>query len=175
MRRREFLAALGAAIALVARPARAQTASVGVLMAGEESAPDNQKRLAAFRQGLSELGWKDGATIRIVYRWSAGKRELMRQYAEELVALAPDVILANSTPVIATLKSLTNSIPIVFALSIDPVGLGFVKSLARPGGNITGFTFINPELIAKWMQLLKDVTPGMTRAAVLFNPVTTPE
>ena len=147
---------------------------VGVLMAGDESAPDNQKRLAAFRQGFADLGWRDGQNVHIEYRWSAGKEELIHRYAEELVALAPNVILANSTPVIAAFKSITASIPIVFALAIDPVGLGFVASLAHPGGNITGFTFINPELIGKWMELLKDVMPSTTRAAVLYNPATTP-
>jgi putative ABC transport system substrate-binding protein len=147
---------------------------VGVLMAGDESAPDNQKRIAAFRQGLAELGWKDGKNVHLVYRWSAGKSELIRQYAEELVALAPDVILANSTPVVAVFKSITTSIPIVFALAIDPVGLGHVQSLSHPGGNITGFTFINPELIGKWMELLKEIAPNTTQAAVLFDPATSP-
>jgi putative tryptophan/tyrosine transport system substrate-binding protein len=143
-------------------------------MAGNEGAPDNQKRITAFREGLADLGWANGHNIRIVYRWSAGQSELIRQYAEQLVALTPDVILANSTPVIEAFKSMTASIPIVFALSIDPVGLGFVKSLSHPGGNITGFTFIDPQLIAKWMQLLKDASADIARAAVIYNPGTTP-
>jgi putative tryptophan/tyrosine transport system substrate-binding protein len=178
MQRRQFITLFGAAAAIYPHAAHAQTSgrapTVAVLMAGNESAPDNQKRIAAFRQGLADAGWKDGHDIRVVYRWSAGQSELIGRYAGELVALAPDVILANSTPVIAAFKSMTASIPIVFALSIDPVGLGFVKSLSHPGGNITGFTFIDPELIAKWMQLLKDVSPNITRAAVIYNPATTP-
>jgi putative ABC transport system substrate-binding protein len=144
-------------------------------MAGSENSDENAPRVAAFRKALAELGWKDGDNIRIEYRWSAGKRELIQQYAKELVALAPDVILANlanSTPVISAFKSMTSSIPVVFALSMDPVGLGHVKSLSQPGGNFTGFTFIDPELIGKWMGLLRDVVPGLTQAALLFNPTT---
>jgi putative tryptophan/tyrosine transport system substrate-binding protein len=178
MRRRQFIALLGGAAAAWPFAALAQRPGgmpvVGVLMAGDESAPDNQKRIAAFCQGLAELGWKDGENVHLVYRWSAGKSELIRQYAEELVALAPDVILANSTPVVAVFKSITTSIPIVFALAIDPVGLGHVQSLSHPGGNITGFTFINPELIGKWMELLKEIAPNTTQAAVLFDPATSP-
>jgi putative ABC transport system substrate-binding protein len=147
---------------------------LGVLLSGVESDPDSQVRMAAFRQGLAELGWKDGDNLRIEYRWSGGKSELIRQYAEELVALAPDVILANSTSVIEAFKSITSTVPIVFALAIDPVRLGHVKSLARPGGNFTGFTFINPEIIGKWMGLLREVMPDVTRAATLFNPKTVP-
>jgi putative ABC transport system substrate-binding protein len=103
-----------------------------------------------------------------------GRIELIREYSRELVALAPDLIIANSTPAIQAIKEMTDSIPIVCALVIDPVGLGFVKSLSHPGGNITGFTYINAELIGKWADLLKDVTPGFTQAAVMYNPKTTP-
>jgi len=158
--------------------ARAQRAGgmakVGVLMAGAESASDNQVRIAAFRQGLAALGWRDGENVKIEVRWSNGRSELIQQYARQLVALAPDVIRANSTPVIAEFQTLTKTIPVVFALATDPVGLGHVKSLAHPGGNFTGFTFIDLQLIGKWMGLLKDVSPGMIRAAVLFNPQTSP-
>jgi putative ABC transport system substrate-binding protein len=143
-------------------------------MAGEESAPENRPRIAAFREGLAQLGWKDFENVHIEYRWSAGKEELIRQYAAELTALRPNVIVANSTPAVAALKAITTSIPIVCALVIDPVGLGFVQSLSRPGGNITGFTFINPELIGKWLALLKDVAPGTNSAALLFDPATSP-
>jgi len=145
---------------------------VGVLMPGREGDPDNQARIAAFRQGFADLGWKDGQNVHIEYRWADGKIELIRQYAEELVALAPNVILANSSPVIEALKKITSSIPIVFALVNDPVGQGFAKSLSHPGGNVTGFTFTNPEMIGKWVGLLKDMAPGITRAALLFNPST---
>ena len=117
---------------------------------------------------------QDGQNLRVIYRWSTGKRELIDQYVGELVALKPDVILANSTPVITAFKGMTSSIPVVFALSMDPVGLGHVKSLSHPGGNFTGFTFVDPELVGKWMQLLKDVVPGLTQAALLYNPQTTP-
>jgi putative ABC transport system substrate-binding protein len=147
---------------------------VGVLMPGREGDPDSQARIAAFRQGFADLGWKDGQNVHIEYRWADGKIELIRQYAEELVALAPNVILANSSPVIEALKKITSSIPIVFALVNDPVGQGFAKSLSHPGGNITGFTFTNPEMIGKWVGLLKDMAPGITRAALLFNPSTAP-
>ena len=177
MKRRAFIGLLGAAVSL-AFAARAQAAGalrkVGVLLSGVESDPDSQLRIAAFRRGFAELGWKEGENVHIEYRWSAGKRELIRQYAEELVALAPDVILANSTPVIAMLKSMTTSIPVVFALATDPVGLGHAESLSRPGGNFTGFTFIDPVLIGKWIGLLKEVMPSLARAGLLFNPGTTP-
>ena len=112
--------------------------------------------------------------VTIEYRWGAGEIGRIQQYAEELVALKPDVILANSTPVIGALQKLTKTIPIVCALVNDPVGLGFVASLARPGGNITGFTFIDPDLIGKWMELLKQVAPSINRAALVFNPKTAP-
>jgi putative ABC transport system substrate-binding protein len=175
MDRREFTALL---IGTVAAPvaARAQRASgtpkIGVLMAGVENSPENAPRIAAFRKALTDLGWRDGDNVHIEYRWSAGKNELIQQYASELVALSPDVILANSTTVIAAFKNITTSIPVVFALAMDPVGLGHVKSLSRPGGNFTGFTFIDPELIGKWMELLRDVAPGLSQACLLFNPST---
>ena len=177
MQRREFITLIGAAAALPLA-AMAQTQGgprkLGVLMAGSENAPENRPRVAAFRQALRDLGWNEGDNLRVEYRWSGGKSELISQYADELVALAPDVILANSTPVITAFKKITPSIPVVFALAIDPVGLGHVQSLSRPGGNFTGFTFIDQDLIGKWMELLKDVSPGLTQAAVLFNPRTFP-
>jgi putative ABC transport system substrate-binding protein len=178
MRRREFIGLLGGAAASLPLLAHAQgtggVRKVGVVLSGVESDPDSQARITAFRDGLAKLGWKEGENVQIEYRWSAGKSDLIRQYAEELVALKPDVILANSTPVIAMLKSLTTSIPVVFALATDPVGLGHVQSLARPGGNFTGFTFIDPALIGKWIGLLKEIMPNLARAGLLFNPNTTP-
>jgi len=178
MNRRAFITLLSGAATTWPLAARGQRSgsipNVAVLMAGDENAPDNQKRIGAFRDAFAKLGWRDGENIHIAYRWSAGKSELIRQYAAELVALAPDVILANSTPVVTELKEITSSIPVVCALVMDPVGLELVKSLSRPGGNITGFTFVNPELIGKWTDLLKDVAPGVTRAALPFNPATTP-
>jgi putative ABC transport system substrate-binding protein len=176
--RRKFIAALGGTVFAWPLAARAQQADrvrrVGVLMPFRESDPDSQARIAALRQGFADLGWKDGQNIHIEYRWADVKIELIRQYAEELVALAPDVIIADSTPAIEALKKITSSIPIVFAVVNDPVGQGFVKSLSHPGGNITGFTYFNPEMIGKWVGLLKDVAPGITRAALLFNPSTAP-
>jgi putative tryptophan/tyrosine transport system substrate-binding protein len=177
MKRRAFIAGLGGAAAwpLTARAQRSGAPrTVGVLMTVAENDPDSQRRIAAFRQGFADLGWKDGQNVRLEYRWAAGRSDLINKYAEELTALAPDVILANSTPVVAALQKVTKSIPIVFALANDPVGLGFVQSLARPGGNITGFTFINPALIGKWLGLLGELRPVITRAALLFNPDTAP-
>jgi putative ABC transport system substrate-binding protein len=178
MKRREFMAVLGGAAASWPFAARAQgtggVRKVGVLLSGVEGDPDSQLRIAAFRRGFAELGWKEGENVQIEYRWAAGKSDLIRQYAEELVALKPDVILANSTPVIAMLKSLTTSIPVVFALATDPVGLGLVNSLSRPGGNLTGFTFIDPALVGKWIGFLKEIMPNLARAALLFDPNTTP-
>jgi putative ABC transport system substrate-binding protein len=178
MKRREFMAVLGGAAASWPFAARAQgtggVRKVGVLLSGVEGDPDSQLRIAAFRRGFAELGWKEGENVQIEYRWSAGKSDLIRQYAEELVALKPDVILANSTPVIATLKSLTTSIPVVFALATDPVGLGHVQSLSRPGGNFTGFTFIDPALIGKWIGFMREIMPNLARAGLLFDPKTTP-
>jgi putative ABC transport system substrate-binding protein len=138
-----------------------------VLLAGFEGSAENAPRIGAFRKAMSEFGWLDGQNVHVEYRWSAGKAELVRQYAKEIVASAPDVILANSTPVISAFKSMTTSIPVVFALAMDPVGLGHVQSLSRPGGNFTGFTFINPELIGKWIGLLKEMVPDLTQAALL--------
>jgi putative tryptophan/tyrosine transport system substrate-binding protein len=178
MKRREFITLLGGAAAAWPLTARAQRSSglrtVGVLMTVAESDPESHARIAAFQQGLADLGWKDGENVHITYRWSASNSEFIRQYAEELVALSPDVILANGTPAVAALKKITSSVPIVCAMVQDPVGLGLVKSLSHPGGNITGFTFVNPELIGKWTGLLRDVVPHVTRAALMFNPKTTP-
>ena len=178
MKRREFIALVGGVAAMWPFAARAQRTGgvrkVGVLLSGVESDPDSQARIAAFRRGFTELGWKEGENVQIEYRWSAGQSDLIRRNAEELVALKPDVILANSTPVIAMLKSMTTSIPVVFALATDPVGLGHIQSLSRPGGNFTGFTFIDPALIGKWIGFLKEIIPNLGRAGLLFNPGTTP-
>jgi putative ABC transport system substrate-binding protein len=173
MNRRKFLI-LSTTAGLLPVAARSQgpRRTIGVLMAGSEGSAENAPRIAAFRRALTELGWRDGDNVDITYRWSAGKNELVQQYAKELVERAPDVILANSTTVVSALKSRTDSIPVVFALTMDPVGLGQIKSLSHPGGNFTGFTFIDPELIGKWMELLGDVAPGLTQAGLLFSPDT---
>jgi putative ABC transport system substrate-binding protein len=175
MRRREFISLVGGTAAAWPLAARAQAMrKLGVLMIVADNDPDSNRRIAAFQEGLRDVGWRDGQNIHIEYRWAAGRPELIHQYAQELVAHAPDVILANGTNVIAELKQLTRSIPIVCALLIDPVNFGFVESLSHPGGNITGFGFINPELIGKWTALLKDTAPGATKAALLHNPKITP-
>jgi putative ABC transport system substrate-binding protein len=170
MRRRGLLA-LGAAAAMPSIAARAQRGLplVAVLMAGVESSEENRPRVAAFRKGLADLGWRDGETVRVEYRWSAGRMDTMQRHAEELVALAPNVIVANSTSAVVTVKGVTSSIPVVFALAIDPVALGQVQSLSRPGGNMTGFTYIDPDLIGKWMGLVQQVKPDTARVAVVFN------
>jgi putative ABC transport system substrate-binding protein len=177
MRRREFITALGAT-ATWSLTAQAQQQgrmrSVGVIMSVAENDTESQTRIAAFRQGFEELGWKDRQNIQIEYRWVAGNSDLLKRYTQEIVALRPDVILANGTGVVVALQKITGTIPIVGVLVNDPVGLGFVKSLAHPGGNITGFTYIDPEMISKWMGLLKDVTPDLNRTALLFNPTTAP-
>jgi putative tryptophan/tyrosine transport system substrate-binding protein len=176
MRRREFISLVGGAAAFWPMMAGAQPRmrKLGVLMIVAEDDPDSKLRIAAFRQGLQDLGWQEGRNIQIEYRWAGGKPDLIRQYTQELVALAPDIILANGTPVVAALKPLTRSIPIVGVLVVDPVGLGFVTSLSRPGGNITGFSFINSELIGKWTSLIKDAAPGVSRGVLLYNPRITP-
>jgi putative tryptophan/tyrosine transport system substrate-binding protein len=178
MQRREFIALLGGAAAAWPLAARAQQADrvpfVGVLMTGSENDPDSKLRIEGLHQGFEEAGLKNGQNIRIEFRWADGRVDGIERITAEMVRLAPDVILANSTPIVARLKKLTSSIPVVCALINDPVGLGFVQSLSRPGGNVTGFTFINPELIGKWMGLLKDVAPATTKAALLFNPKTAP-
>jgi putative tryptophan/tyrosine transport system substrate-binding protein len=171
MRRREFITLLGGAAAAWPLAARAQQADhvrrIGVLMAYAEDNPDGKPRLAAFAQRLQELGWTDGRNIHIEYRWSAGDAERTRRFAAELVALAPDIILAGNTSTVGPLQQATRTVPIVFAGVVDPVGAGFVDSLARPGGNITGFTQFEYGMSGKWLELLKEVAPHVKRAAVL--------
>jgi putative tryptophan/tyrosine transport system substrate-binding protein len=170
MQRREFITLLGGAVALPLA-ARAQDSErmrrIGVLMPGTADDAEYQARMAAFLQGLQQLGWSDGRNVRIDIRYAAGDANLIRKYAAELIALAPDVILASSSVAVAALQQATRSAPIVFVAVVDPVGSGFVASLARPGGNTTGFTNFEYGLSGKWLELLKEIAPGMTRAAVL--------
>ena len=174
MNRRAFITALGGAAAAWPLSARAQQGGrvrrIGVLMNVGENDPQGRARLDAFVQRLKELGWSDGSNVRLDIRWGAGNAELFRRYAGELVALAPDVIVANASITVATLHELTRQVPIVFAGVIDPVGAGFVRSLARPGGNTTGFILFEYAIGAKWLELLKEIAPGVTRAAVLRDP-----
>src|SRR5262252_2095996 len=143
---------------------------IGVLMNLAADDPAGRVRLAAFLQGLQQLGWTDGRNVRIDARWAAGDPDHFRKYAAELVALGPDVILATATPAVTALQRVTRSVPIVFVLVIDPVGSGLVASLARPGGNATGFVTFEYALAAKWLELLKEIAPRVTRAAVLRDP-----
>jgi len=177
MKRRELITLLGGAAAwpLAARAQQTeQVRRLGVLMSDAESDPEAQANAAAVRQGLQELGWTDGRNIRIDYRWAGGDRSRMPALAHELVGLKPDVILARSTPATAALKAETSTIPIVFTTVSDPIGSGFVASLSRPGGNITGFTNFESSMSGKWLGLLKEIAPGVTRTGMMFNPETAP-
>ena len=171
MKRREFITLLGGAAAAWPLAARAQQGErmrrIGVLVTFAAGDPVGQARLAAFLQGLQQLGWIDGRNVRIDTRWGAGDADRTRRYAAELVALAPDVIMATGTPTVAALQQATSSAAIVFAAAVDPVGSGFVDSLARPGGNATGFMSFEYGLSGKWLELLKQIAPSVTRAAVL--------
>jgi putative ABC transport system substrate-binding protein len=174
VKRREFITLVGGAAAWPLAVRAQQTERmrrIGVLTAGADvDDPDGQARSAAFLQGLQQLGWTDGRNIRIDYRWGAGDADNIRKYAAELVALAPDVILASGTATMAPLLQATRTVPIVFAQVTDPVGAGFVDSLARPGGNATGFLLFEYSISGKWLELLKEIAPGVTRAAVLRDP-----
>jgi putative ABC transport system substrate-binding protein len=175
MQRREFITLLGGAAVAWPRAARAQQADrmrrVGALMNLAADDPEGKARLTAFLQGLQELGWTDGRNVRIDYRWAAAAdADRLRVYAAELVALAPDVILASTTASVAALRQTTRTVPIVFAIVIDPVGAGLVASLARPGGNATGFTLFEYSLSGKWLELFKEIAPNLTRIAILRDP-----
>jgi putative tryptophan/tyrosine transport system substrate-binding protein len=169
--RRKFLATLGGAAAAWPLAARAQQPErarrIGVLMNLAADDPQALSRITAFVQGLQQLGWTEGRNMRIDTRWAAGDAARFHRYAEELLALAPDVVLASGTPSIQALQQATRTVPIVFASVGDPVGMGLVASLARPGGNITGFTPMEFGFGAKWLELLKEIAPRVTRVAVL--------
>jgi len=169
-RRREFITLIGGAAAwpLAVRAQQGERVRrVGVLMNLAADDPEGQTRIVAFVQGLQQSGWTDGRNIRIDTRWAAGDADRFHRYAEELLALAPDVILASATPSVQALQQATRTVPIVFANVGDPVGMGFVESLARPGGNTTGFTPLEFGFGAKWLELLKEIAPRLTRVAVL--------
>jgi putative ABC transport system substrate-binding protein len=174
VKRREFITLLGGAAASWPFPMWARQAGqmrrVGVLLNFPVDDPEGRTRLGAFLKGLEELGWTDGRNVRIDIRWAADDPARYRQYATELVALAPDVIMASASPSVASVQQVSRAVPIVFANVVDPVGAGFVASLARPGGNATGFTLFEYALSAKWLELLKEIAPHMTRAAVLRDP-----
>jgi len=178
MRRRGFIKLLGGAAAAWPLAARAQQPErmrrIGVL-SGVADDQEGQARVAALKQGLQELGWTDGRNIQIETRFGGGDVGRIRAHAAELVALAPDVIVGQATPAIRALRQATSSIPIVMAAVNDPVEQGFVSSLAHPGGNITGFMFIDFQMVGKWLEILKEAAPGISRAALMFNPDTTPQ
>jgi putative ABC transport system substrate-binding protein len=176
-RRREFILALAGAAAAWPLAARAQQPDrmrrMGVLMPLAADDPVGQARIAALREGLEKLGWTEGRNIRIDTRWmTTGDVESMQRFAKELVALQPDLILTQSTPITATMLQETRTIPIVFALVADPIGSGFVASFPRPGGNVTGFVTMEPAMAGKWLELLKEIAPRVARVAFLFNPAT---
>jgi len=174
IRRRELITLLGGAAAwpLAARGQQAERMRrIGVLMALAADDPDAQMRIGAFLQALPQLGWTVGRNVQIDMRWATTETDSLRKHAAELAALAPDVLVAGSgTATIAPLLQATRTVPIVFTVAVDPVGAGFVASLARPGGNATGFTTFEYGLSGKWLELLKEIAPHVTRAAVLRDP-----
>jgi putative tryptophan/tyrosine transport system substrate-binding protein len=178
MKRREVVALLAGAVAwpLVARAQRPERVRrIGVIMAAtEEKEPESQGRITAFREGLAALGWTEGRNIRIDYRFGGGDPDRIGNVVVELVRSGPDLIVASTTAATAALKQATNTIPVVFAVVNDPVGQGLISSLARPGGNITGFTYADFALLGKWLEMLKQIAPGVRKAILLFNPETVP-
>jgi len=176
MRRRAFIMLLGGAAAAWPLAARAQQGErmrrMGVLMAYAESDREGRAWVAAFREGLQKLGWTEDRTVRSDYRWATSDVELMQRFAKELVGLQPDLILSQNTPTTRALLQQTHTIPIIFAQVADPVGDGFIASLPRPGGNVTGFIGMEAAIAGKWLELLKEIAPPVTRVALLFNPAT---
>jgi putative ABC transport system substrate-binding protein len=178
VKRREIITLLGGAAAAWPLASRAQQGErmrqIGVLMATAENDPQYQGFVVAFREGLQKLGWVDGRNIRIDTRWAALDMEATKRLAKQLVALQPDLILSNNTPTTAALLEQTRTIPIIFGTVADPIGSGFVASLARPGGNATGFATIEGSLGGKWLELLKEIAPRVNRVAFVFNPTMAP-
>jgi putative ABC transport system substrate-binding protein len=178
MRRRQFITLLGGTAATWPLAVRAQQPArmrrIGVLMNLVSDDHESQARIGAFLQGLQEFGWAVGRNIRIDYRWAAGDADRVRQYAGELVALAPEVILTSGSTALAPLLQATRKVPIVFAQVPDPVGAGLVKSLAHPGGNATGFLTFEYGMSGKWLELLNQIAPGVTLVAVIRDAATSP-
>jgi putative ABC transport system substrate-binding protein len=179
MKRREFITLLGGAAAAWPLSVRAQQRDqmrrVGVLMNSAATDPTYQSYLAAFVQALRQLGWTEGQNLRIDIRWSAGDAGLARTYAAQLIGLLPDVILASSTTNLEVVRQATSTVPVVFLQVGDPVAQGFVASLRQPGGSLTGFSTFEFSMGGKWLDLLKEITPGLARVAVMFNPETSPQ
>src|ERR1700722_5788695 len=179
MRRRQFIAALGGAVAALPSALRAQQGDhrvrqIGVLMSVVPDDPAGDADIAALRQGLDELGWTDGRNIQIHVRWPGGDVERVRALAKDLVDLKPDVLIARSTPPTMALRRETDAIPIVFVNIAEPVESGLAQTLARPGGNVTGFTNFESSIGGKWVQVLKEVGPRITRIGMIYNPQTAP-
>jgi putative ABC transport system substrate-binding protein len=176
MRRREFITLAGSTAAAWPLAARAQQSDhmrrLGVLMSVTEADAEGQARVAALKLGLLEHGWIEGRNLEIDYRWGGGDNSRLRAYAAELTALNPDVIFAAPSAALAAAQRATRTIPVVFAQVSDPVGAGFVASLAHPGGNITGFALFEFAVGAKWLELLKQIAPSVTRAGVIYDPAT---
>jgi putative ABC transport system substrate-binding protein len=175
MRRREFVTLIGGAVAAWPRLTFAQQPAdrlrrIGVLMAYTEDSPEDQQRVAAIKEALKQFGWTEGRNIQSEYRWYAGNADRARLAARELVAMKPDVILVGATPGLVALRQETRSIPLVFAAVTDPIGLGLVESLARPGGNATGFTFFEFSVGTKLLESLQQMAPRVKRIALLYNP-----
>jgi putative ABC transport system substrate-binding protein len=179
MKRREFLGMLGSTAATWPIAALAQQADrvrrIGVLMPESEDRPESQARVVAFERRLQELGWTPGRNLLIDYRWGMGEVEKARTATADLLKLTPNVLVAVASPAAAAMRRTTATIPIVFVAVSEPVAQGFVASLAHPGGNMTGFTHLEPTLGAKWLELLKEIAPGMSRAALMFNAAATPQ
>ncbi len=176
MRRRDLMALLGGAVAAWPLTARAQQPErmrrIGVLMGFEQDDPEGKVWLSGFTEGLQKLGWSDGRSMRMDVRWTGSNFDLMRRFARGVVGLQPDAILAHGTRVTKILQRETQTIPVVFLLVADPVGLGFVASYAHPGGNLTGFMYADAAIVGKWLELLTETAPGVKRAAIMFNPDT---
>jgi putative tryptophan/tyrosine transport system substrate-binding protein len=177
MRRREFLY-LGTSAVLLLPAARAQQSErarrLGVLMSTREGDPAAVTRVAKFREGLAQLGWREGQNLQIEWRWGGGDLAQTRGHAEELVRLAPDILLGNGTPATVALKHATATIPIVFSVVNDPVSQGIISSMAHPGGNITGFSFLEYSMVGKSLEMLKRIAPQSKSVAIMFNPETYP-
>jgi putative tryptophan/tyrosine transport system substrate-binding protein len=172
--RRKFLATLGGAAAwpLAARAQSDRVRRIGVLMAYAESDPEGQAWVAAFREGLQKLGWTENTNVRIDYRWATAEVAQIRQQAKELVAQQPELILSSGSPTTLALVQQTRTLPIVFANLVDPIGQGFVASMSKPGGNVTGFANLEGSIIGKYLELLKEIAPRVTKVALFYNPET---
>src|SRR6516162_6006847 len=179
MKRREFIMLLGGAAATWPLAARAQQPDrmrrIGVLMSGAATATTSQSYVAMFVEALRQLGWTEGQNVRVNIRWNAGDAQLTRIYAAQLIGLMPDVILAATTANLEAIQQATSTVPVVFTQVSDPVAQGFVASVAKPGGNLTGFSAYEFSIGGKWLELLKEIAPGLARIGVMFNPDTSPQ